>query len=114
MADFHDFEDDGAAMLLHDVGTGVPFQVWRQLFETLGGFHEAHIVYGDPRLSNAIFVSGSVRWIDFRASAVAVDPASIPVKQRDIHILMKSCCATEHISTESLGEFEYDRPPPLA
>ena len=62
--------------------------------ETLGGLHEGNIVHGDPRLSNAIYEQGSVRWIDFRTSAVNIDPTSALVKRRDMEILGKSCCDT--------------------
>lgn len=89
---FSDFGKVGSAMLMADIGGQVPRTAWRQLFETLGAFHEKNILHGDPRLANAIFVQGSVRWIDFRNSVVAIDSASVAFKRQDMRILVESCC----------------------
>ena len=90
---FHDFGDIGAAMVIREVGSSdVPRSQWKSLFESLGRLHEGNIVHGDPRLSNAIYMPGSVRWIDFRTSAVSLNPSSVLVKRRDMEILVKSCC----------------------
>ena len=91
VAEFHDFLESGAAMLLADIGSDVPKPVWRQLFQTLGSLHEGNIVHGHPRLSNVIFVGGAVQWIDFRNSPIATNTVSVEVKRRDLGILVKSC-----------------------
>jgi len=94
---FHDFGDTGAAALLSEVGSEVPKAAWAQLFQTLGALHEGGIVHGDPRLSNAIFVHGAVKWIDFRSSVVAMSTVSTQMKRRDLSILVKSCCDEQNI-----------------
>ena len=91
VAEFHDFLEPGAAMLLADIGSDVPKPVWRQLFQTLGSLHEGNIVHGHPRLSNVIFVGGAVQWIGFRNSPIATNTVSVEVKRRDLGILVKSC-----------------------
>uniref|UniRef100_A0A7S3DVK4 Protein kinase domain-containing protein n=1 Tax=Entomoneis paludosa TaxID=265537 RepID=A0A7S3DVK4_9STRA len=115
--DFHDFGSMGAALLLADIGSKVPQTQWRQLFETLGSLHEQNILHGDPRLANAIYVQGEVRWIDFRSSVVAIDAASVTSKRRDIAILIKSCCdklmATMGTDVEEVVR-EYDGTAPSA
>jgi tRNA A-37 threonylcarbamoyl transferase component Bud32 len=88
---FNNFGENGAALLLRDVGGEVPQKAWPKVFEALGLLHENNIVHGDSRLDNAICVQGSVRWIDFRASAVFLNPADIKLKRRDMTILARSC-----------------------
>ena len=115
--DFHDFGSMGAALLLADIGSEVPQTQWRQLFGSLGALHQQNILHGDPRLANAIYVQGKVRWIDFRASVVAIDVASVTSKRRDMVILLKSCCdnlmATMGTDVEEVVR-EYDGTAPSA
>lgn len=89
--DFNNFGDNGAALLLRDIGGKAPQRARHKVFEALGLLHENDIVHGDPRLDNAIYVQESVRWIDFRTSAVFLNPADIKLKQRDMTILARSC-----------------------
>ena len=70
----------------------VPKHAWKQLFESLGRLHENNIAHGDPRLSNAIFVEGKARWIDFRSTVVHIDPGSPHLQRRDMEMLVNSCC----------------------
>lgn len=97
------FVDDpelGAAMLLSHVGGKVTRGLWRQTFLSLGRLHEANIVHGDSRISNCVSVEGSVRWIDFRASAV-VTPDQSAFKRRDMKLLLDSCLAELSMSTQT-------------
>ena len=89
--EFHNFEDYGAALLLEQVGGNVPRAAWKQVFVTLGSLHEVNIVHGDSRIRNCVLVEGSVRWIDFRTSAVVTDPSTIWPKRRDMETLLTSC-----------------------
>jgi len=89
--DFHAFGTMGAAMILNDIGTAVPRDAWGQVFSSLGALHERNILHGDPRLANAIYVEGAVRWIDFRNSVVAVNNGLLSLKRNDLEILVKSC-----------------------
>ena len=103
--DFYDFGGRGASLLLADIGAEVPQKQWRKVFETLGTLHEQHILHGDPRLANAIYVQRQVRWIDFRESLVAIDSQSVLPKRRDIAILILSCCH-QLASTMSMADIE--------
>ena len=73
------------------IGSEVPKRHWQQLLKTLAALHQENILHGDPRLLNAIFVDGKVRWIDFWTWPVAIDPASVTLKRDDIEILFKTC-----------------------
>lgn len=65
-------------------------------------------MHGDPRLSNAIYMPRSVRWIDFRTSAVLLDQSSVLAKRCDMEILVGSCCDKARlpvsVCSERLGE----------
>lgn len=89
------FGNLGACLLLSDVGSEVPKAAWLQLFQTLGSLHEHNIIHGDPRLSNAIFVQGQVKWIDFLSAVVVTDATDVEVKRQDLYILLKSCCESD-------------------
>ena len=102
--DFKVFGDLGACLLLSDVGSKVPKVAWVQLFQTLGSLHEHNIIHGDPRISNAIFVDGQVKWIDFLSAVVATDATDVTVKKQDLYILVKSCCESDDAVLEPTVE----------
>lgn len=116
VARFFDFGGGGAALLLRQVGGVVPKTARAQIFKTLGMLHEQNIVHGDPRLANAVYFQGSVRWIDFRASAVLTNPDTIGLKRRDMTTLVKSCCHEQGTPFAALEQVvqQYDGTPTSA
>lgn len=120
----------GGALLLSQVGKKISISnkhsiqdswitEYKSIIESLRILHESKITHGDARLANIVKVDGTVKWIDFRGSAVVPDSLlreedSLPTKddllkpnqsnlrrmRNDMANLIKSILRTAELSDE--------------
>jgi hypothetical protein len=70
---FATFDDDGADLLLSNVGEHFLELSEQSIVDSLQRLHESGIVHGDARPENVVCVNGKPRWIDFADSDILLD-----------------------------------------
>jgi hypothetical protein len=83
---FATFDENGAALLLSDVGEHFlkfSSSQSQSIVDSLQRLHESGIVHGDARPENVVWVNGKPRWIDFADSDILLDMPQLMKKEMD-------------------------------